>query len=93
MQQASTVDEELPRNDSGGPPRWDFSVQRLRDIERISDAAQAQVESSRRPVVLTTEEVYAMVCQYRYNIRAHRRENESLRNTLATLWMEKYEVR
>jgi hypothetical protein len=34
-----------------------------------------------------------MVCQYRYNTRAHRREDESLRNTVATLWMEKYEVR
>jgi hypothetical protein len=92
MQQASTVDEELPRNDSASPPRWEFSVQQLRDIERIPDAAQAQVASSRWPVVLTTE-VYATVCQYRYNIRAHRREDESLRNTFATLWMEKYEVR
>jgi hypothetical protein len=40
--------------------------------------------------MLTTEEAYAMGCQYRYNIRAHGREDESLRNTLATLWMEKY---
>ncbi|KAJ5218318.1 uncharacterized protein N7498_000417 [Penicillium cinerascens] len=88
QRQSSTAMEEKARAASVSPTRLEPSAQRQQEIERAAGVARARLVSSRRPVTLTTEEVYAMVSHYRINIRAQGRD-ESLRNELAAIWMER----
>jgi hypothetical protein len=88
MRQES-ITEVRPPTTPATPSRLDFSAPQLRSIVRESNAIQARLKGAERPAALTTEEVYTMVCNYRYNIQEGPSEDLSLRNTLAVLWAER----